>query len=199
VIKRISSISALTALGLIAGIVFFIQILEPRLGKQSFDIWSMRAAFFSILLTIIGFGITFFQLIKTSSAAEAAETAVLKLKSALASFDVSGQLREGRILAEQAKPRLLENKWQYGLANCERVRTILAGLSSSKRYLADSDFEEVKDHLATIQDACQNLESKITSPEFDLDVTVLNSRLRDIEVFFMNLESGIRDRAGGNS
>lgn len=179
--------------------VLFIQVLEPRLGPQNFDTWSMRVASFGILLTIAGFGVTIFQLIKTSSSAKAAENAVLKLKRDLASFDVSGQLREGRVLAEQAKTRLLDNNWQYGLSNCERVRTILAGLSSAQRHLADSDFEMVKDHLAVIQDACQNLESKMTSSGFDLDVTVLNSKLRDIEVFFMNLESGIRDRAGGNS
>lgn len=198
-IKNISLISGIISVFAVLYFLTFVFFLEPHLGSQNFDYWSMRIAVLGVFLSIAGFGITISQLVKAASSARAAEAAIVKLKGELASFDVSGQLREGRIIAEQTKNGLLGKNWQYGLSNCERVRTILAALAATSQHLKVNEREEAKDHLAIVQDACQNLESKITDDSFDFDVTVLNSKLRDIEVFLLNLESGIRDNAGVDS
>ncbi|WP_417612900.1 hypothetical protein [Parasphingorhabdus sp.] len=198
-IKNISLISGLIAAFALLYFVVFFVFVEPLLSDDNFDYWSMRIAIFGIFLSIVGFGVTISQLVRAASSARAAEAAIGKLKGELASFDVSGQLREGRIIAEQTKTGLLGKNWQYGLSNCERVRTILAALAVTRQHLKSTQREEAKDHLAIVQDACQNLESKITDDSFDFDVTVLNSKLRDIEVFLLNLESGIRDKAGVDS
>lgn len=147
-----------------------------------------------LLITLVGFGLTWRQLKKTTSAAEAAKREANRIEVTLKRYDAAQEISQAHYALRTAKRHFSNRAWSDGGESYEDVRRSLLSLKANIEIL-DLDTSKSIDRIASyISKFCE----RIDRGDFDTasvdDFAKAKSTLRDHEQFLM--EIGIKLQKG---
>lgn len=151
-----------------------------------------------LAVSVAGFAVTWAQLVKTQSAASAAEYAVGRLKREFGSFDVVTELRTAKAAAEEAESHVRASRWVDASSAYSRARASLTKMVSVKDGLAVEQCDVARDFITTCVDGYHATQRLASDPDADVSLDILKSRLTDLDTFLIEVEFGLKASMNGN-
>lgn len=148
-----------------------------------------------LLFSVVGFGLTLWQLNRTNSATEAVGKAIVRLRRDLGSLDVLTELRSAAEAAGEAQAHLSNQRWASALLSYNKIRHCLYKALAVDGALNAVDSETAKDFIAHALGACSELEMAADNPIGD--VSNMSGKLRELEGFLVTSEYRTKDSFGG--
>lgn len=146
-----------------------------------------------LLLSVAGFGVTWWQLARTQTSSQAVERALSRIKRDYESFDLITEVRTARANAEITQSHITSARWDDALGSYNALRISLAKIAAVRGGLSDESRESTKDLLAAAQDACNSIEKFRVHNTEQLTADVLNTILRNMDTFLISVEYSLKD------
>lgn len=150
-----------------------------------------------VVLSLIGFGVTLWQLTRTVLTTVAVQKAVKDLKRSVGSLDIISEVRTAQAASEAAQKALDGSHWAGALEACDRVRVSLAKMASVPGGLLPHQAQEAMDFIASCLAASEALRVSAVSADIENELHPFGTKLRQIEVFLIGIEFGVKDAVRG--
>ncbi|WP_156389216.1 hypothetical protein [Brevundimonas sp. Root1423] len=151
-----------------------------------------------LVISVAGFFITWWQLVKTQSAASAAANAIVRLKKEFGSFDVVTELRTAKAAAEDAEAHVGASRWADASSAYSRARASLTKMVSVKDGLASEQADIARDFITTCVDGYHATQKLLADANADVSLDLLKSRLIDLDTFLIEVEFSLKASMNGN-
>lgn len=182
--------------GVIATVRWFPQTVEAN--AQSVGALGVWLSGWGLALSAIGFGLTWWQLNRSRSAAKRVAAALIAIRGDYASFDIIGELRTAKAAGEDAQASLEGERWVEAIQAFNRVRVSLVKMSATNGVLNDTNTSLAKDYAGDMLTSCDVIsENRSDSPE-SIPRNQMIANLRILDNFLITLEQELRGGIGGN-
>lgn len=179
--------------GLVAAFgVIGTALLGLFLPKAEVDFAAFLFGGVGVVVSVVGFAFTIWQLRRTVAATDAATGALDRARKEFATLDVLDELHAVRSSAEATREHMLGRRWPAVCSGYDRIREKLMRIVATADQLIEAESEEAKDYLAHILGASSELEVLESGAEFD--APPLTNRLKELENFTLQVEYRIKDQ-----
>jgi hypothetical protein len=183
-------------LGVIATVVWFPQTVAAE--AQSVGALGVWLSGWGLALSAIGFGLTWWQLSRSRSAAKRVAAALVAIRGDYASFDIIGELRTAKAAGEDAQASLEGERWIEAIQAFNRVRVSLVKMSATNGGLNDANTSLAKDYAGDMLTSCDVIsENRAGSPD-EIPKNQMIANLRILDNFLITLEQELKGGIGGN-
>lgn len=149
-----------------------------------------------VALAIVGFAITFVQLVRTRHATHAATEAITKLKREIASFDTVGEIRSARSLAGTVQDDLGRSDWPAASHRYDALRETLVKVISAPNGLSTREIASIEEHIPSVLDAGQTIRFYASTPS-SIPVARMIRDVQTLDNCLIAAEYKLRDNFGG--
>lgn len=169
-------------------IIYFVSPSAERSRNLStaFAIWGLG-------VSGAGFSFTILQLLRTKSAALAAETATLKLRRDFGSLDTILELRSAIAGAQTAIDTLNEGRWESAIYQYDAISAALSKILAVSDGLSGIEQRRMKSFQADCVGACTSIENLLSEDVQEIDVPPLNAKLREMIQFLVVQENRTKE------
>lgn len=157
--------------------------------------WLMSA--WGIALSLLGFGITWWQLYRTRTASQKVAEALHDIRSDYAAFDVVTELRTALAAGDDALACLEDDRWGGVMTAYDRARISLIKMASINGGLRDDKVSEAKDFAGDMLSSCGLVSEKHVSSPQEIPKPSMIANLRLMNNFLIALEQEIKGGIGG--
>jgi hypothetical protein len=148
-----------------------------------------------LLSAFLGFGLTLWQLVRTSRSAEAAAQAVSDVKRDFGSFDAMAELSSAKGLNEAIRLSLGAHDRDAAKARYDRLRESLIKLASAPHALRTQVATKFKDGAASIIDALNALRE--IEDENQIPWNDMITFLEELDSYLISVSQTLRDSIRG--
>jgi hypothetical protein len=148
-------------------------------------------------ISTIGFGVTWWQLYRTATAAQRVSNALDGIRRDYATFDVSSELRTAKAAGEDAIAALEGGRWGDAVQAHDKARSSLVKMASVNGGLSEDQSGRAKDYAADMLSACDAISEKRQDDGVAIPVQKMTSNLRNLNTFLIELEQQLRGGIGG--
>lgn len=145
------------------------------------------------LLTVAGFGITIWQLVRTQRSAEAARVATDELKLRLAGQSAAIHSASGQVRLKTALRELRSKNWAAALDAIDELREILFLLHRKTNHVSEQTRQQLLPYLKDLGDYVSHLEKHVISGITDTKRTQMTRRLRDLSTVLVSLSDDLSE------
>lgn len=161
---------------------FFRWAMEPANAVQVSG-WSFLIGIFGTLLTVVGFGLTSWQLWRTANATTAAALAVSGIKSRVAIYDAIFEVSRASSALRETDRHLKRHSWPEAIESYSDARHALVRLTELPSDLAGERVQSLADILAEVTHFSEQIEASNQKGRSPTNVSVMiNSNRRFVEV-----------------
>jgi hypothetical protein len=171
-------------------------LLAVLLPQSAVNVVSFIFGGAGLVVSVLGFGFTIWQLRRTQKATGAATEALDKARREFSSLDVLAELHAAKSNAEGTREHLLGKRWIAAAAGYDRVRDRLMRIIAAPEQLSSDESDEAKDFIAHTLGASGDLEQLKDGEDFD--ASSLRGRLKELENFTLRIEYRIKDALRGS-
>lgn len=150
-----------------------------------------------ILLSVGGFGLTWWQLQRTRRAASAVAEAMVGLKREFNSFDVITEVRTARGYAEATQGHVISARWGDALASYNNARASLNKVVAVRGVLSEQNLERARDYISEALATCSSIERMQRDSSDFVSIDIINDKLRELDGFLIELEYSMKDAIRG--
>lgn len=149
-----------------------------------------------LVISLVGFSFTIWQLIRTQRATSAATAALESARRQFGTLDVLGELHTLRSASESVRDNILALRWPAVTLGYDRLRERMMRITSAPDQLTNQENEIAKDFVAHLISASIEAESLNTGdPSEGVSWTRL---LRQMEDFSLQVEYRVKDEFRGS-
>ncbi|WP_312144200.1 hypothetical protein [Brevundimonas sp.] len=145
-----------------------------------------------LILAIGGFGITWWQLHRSRTAAQRVAETVSDMRRDYAAFDVITELRTARAAAEKIQEAVTILNWPEAAIGYRNIRVSLMKMASSVGVLNDENIAECKDHVAKVMAAANFLQKSPPRPEDAAPVGEMLEQMGSVDNYLIALEQSLK-------
>jgi hypothetical protein len=157
---------------------FFRWAMEPA-NAVKVSGWSFLIGIFGTLLTVIGFGLTGWQLWRTANATEAATKAVAGIKSRVATYDAIFEVSRASSAFRETDRHLKRHNWPEAVESYNDARHALVRLTELPSDLTADRISSLADVLSEVVQFSELIESAIQKSKSPANVSaMINSNRR---------------------
>ena len=178
-------------------ILFLVNLAVDRLSLDAQTAWSFKIGIWGLLVSIVGFTFTLWQLYRTQSVTVATQAAIGKIKRDFQSLDVIVELSNARNEARSTLEKLIGSEWARCATGYSSCRTSLDKCLAATTDMYDAEKSELRDFQAKFIFAEKLMNSKSMDNNQEVDSETLADDLTEFSSFVNNLEYSIRSRFGG--
>lgn len=149
-----------------------------------------------VLISVGGFAVTWFQLYRTQTSAEAVAKALLRLKRDYNSFDLIAELRAARTHGKAAMHSSQYGRWVDALAGFHGIRESLNRISSVKTILSEEQVSVVKERQMSVLDACHTLATNVDPSSIEDITSRTINLLMDLDEVLTAIEMALKEEIG---
>lgn len=156
--------------------------------------WGLIVSGFGLLLSIVGFGITWLQISRTRSAAQKVSKALSNIRRDYASFDVATELRSARESIGRVLIALGDQRWGEAMSSLDTLRVCLVKMSSVSNVMDVADTGWIKDEAGRVMSHHDNILSVYVDRPQQIQVQEMCSSIRTADNFLISLEQKLKDK-----
>lgn len=145
-----------------------------------------------LILAVAGFGITWWQMHRARTAAQAVANAVSTMRRDYAAFDVITELRTARAHAEGVITALSASDWSSAHKSFWGIRVSLMKMASSSDVLDYSAISACKDHVANILTATDVIQQNAEENAELIPSHQLVAQMTEADNFLISLEQQLK-------
>lgn len=153
--------------------------------------WGFWFGLLGLLLSLVGFAITFRQLAKTKDASEAARVAVERIRNSLAVFDGANEASRASYALGTTLTHVRNGMWRDAADSYADVRRSLMRLRSIE-YVALSHQPDIDEAMNFIARLCDRIEAQKSKGSFSIDVAKTCSIIRDHDELLVHIQESIK-------
>jgi hypothetical protein len=169
--------------------------LQPPTDQTSVGALGTALGIGGMLSAFLGFGLTLWQLIRTSRSAEAAAQAVNAVKRDFGSFDAMAELSSAKGLNEAIRLSLAARDREAAKARYDRLRESLIKLASAPHALRTQVSSKFKDQAASIIDALNALRE--IEDENQIPWNEMITFLEELDSYLISVSQTLRESIRG--
>jgi hypothetical protein len=173
---------------------FLVLFVEPHQSESLKTILGYRLTIVGFFVTVVGLAVAIWQSLKAVTAAEAAQISVNNLRLQLGSFDLMGTVGHAQATILEGLSHVGAGRWEATLGSFNRLQTSLSQLMAVPKSLENSQLDEAKDLKAKLSDSCLALGTAIREGQENLEITLLEKNLTDLEHFLILLSATLKER-----
>lgn len=160
---------------------FIKWVFDPANAVQV-SAWGLLLGLFGTLLTILGFGLTGWQLWRTANATEAAALAVAGIKSRVATYDAIFEVSRAVSALKETDRHLKRHSWVDAVESYGDGRHALVRLTELPSDLNAERLENLSNILSEVVIFSEKIEAALQKSKAPTDVSkMINSNRRFVE------------------
>lgn len=148
-----------------------------------------------LLSAYLGFGLTFWQLLRTARSADAAAKAVYQVKRDYNSFDAMAELSSAKGWNESIRTSLAGRDREAAKARYDRLRESIIRIAASPHALQNSVSSRLKDEAVGVVDATTTLREVID--DGDIPWNQMITSLEKLDSYMISVSQSLRDSIRG--
>lgn len=156
--------------------------------------WGFWLAIVGLILTLGGFYLTFYQLRKTRSAAEAVENKVKEVQAALVRYDVANDVARASVALSAARNYARAGLWANVADSYEVCRSGLHAIKDDSSDLSSEQRQEIERAIRYIDSLCKRIENGLEKgkvPDKAKTISVMRNHAALIEQTRRTIEKGV--------
>lgn len=139
--------------------------------------FSEIASILGLVVSILGFGFTIFNVRRSRTAAVNAETAADQARESIRSYQTVSELAEAVRAMEEIKRLQRARQWPLLPDRYEQLRKLLISIKSTNTKLSDRDLETIQGAITHAHSIERQIEKALETGDHKSDVSKLNSTL----------------------
>src|SRR5688572_25452908 len=155
------------------------------LAQQLAELWAWIRANLNeidVLLSLIGFGFTWWQLLRTRRSAEAARTAATHAVAAVAHFDTVADIASAQAGLREIQVALRGQRYETALLRAQTIRELLHRLRSRPGFEDEARQVSIQSMVMSLRKLQDAMEQRLAEPEKAFSARVTNKGLADSAV-----------------
>lgn len=139
------------------------QLIEPSWAfdpKHAVDVdgWSFWIGVIGLVISLVGFGFTIWQLRQTKSLAQAAKDESERIQTALKQYDAAQEASRASYALSAAMKHFRNGAWTDGSENYEDFRRGIASLKNNCDYLGQPIVDRIDDAISYVLKLCERID-----------------------------------------
>lgn len=192
------AIAGISAAVLLLAINLWLHPKIARLDSAQVGALGLALSAWGVFLGAVGFGITWWQIQRSRTAAQAVANTVRWMRHDYASFDVITELRTARAHAETVITALATSNWSDANKALWGIRVSLMKMASSKDVLQENEIGACKDFVADILAASDLIQQNAQQTPEAIPASQLVSEMTEADNFLITLEQQLKGSFRGN-
>ena len=132
--------------------------------------WGFLLSALGLLVSIVGFSLTIWQLVRTASATRAAGAAVDRLKLRVATYDAIFEISRARSAIKETQSNARGSDWRRVVESYATTREALLRVRELSPHLDDKQRDKIDDVIEEINRFCDRVESSLQKGAIAFDV-----------------------------
>ena len=161
--------------------------------------WGDVASVAALVVTIVGFVVTIWNVVRSRGAAEKAEEAARRARDTMQHFDTIAEVSGAVVTMEEIKGLHRNKEWHVALYKYDQLIKKLIAIRESDLPLPDDHRASMTGAIVQLRGICKKLERCVEGPSPPPNVAKLNDILSNQADTLAEVFSKIRSTSGGSS
>lgn len=154
--------------------------------------WGFWFGSSGLLMTLIGFGVTWAQLIRTKHATKAVAEEMERIRASLITYDAVQEASKAMYALSVAKRHLKSMQWESTADAYEDFRRALVSIGNNVSTLSDEQRRGIEEASLYIQRLCERIERDLLKNTQTVDYVKTHTRMKQHDQFAFDIQQSIQ-------